>query len=77
MLHPHDIENRQAYSFRHVANLPEASAGTHGAVGHEEILFLSCVPDRLPSHAVPTLKRLGEIRLIEATRGFATEEPGA
>jgi len=44
---PPDIENRQAYSFRHVANLPEGSAGTHGAVGHEEILFLSCVPDRL------------------------------
>ena len=44
-------------------------------MGHEKILFLSCVPDRCACHAVSTLKRLGEIKLIEATRGFAIEEP--
>jgi hypothetical protein len=48
------------YSRLDVANLPEASAGTRGTVGHEEILFVLCLLGRRARHAVSTVKRLGE-----------------
>ena len=54
----------------HVPNLPKARTGASDAVGHQEVLLLSCVSGRRSDHVVSPLQGLGAL-----SRLFNTQFP--